>query len=898
MPRCPTPLALLAVALFLGACAEASQSIPDGLEIVKADAYDVSPRLSELAKQAVTTSLTEAQGERARVANPPRRIRQPELRRSALPADPTVQTLAGAGTIPSPIANFEGMGTGLSGFLVQSAPPDPIGDIGPDHYIQTVNFSLAVFSRTGDLVLGPMPTRALWADFAGACAMTNDGDATVRYDHLAQRWVIAQFSVNGGQGPFYQCVAVSTSSDPMGTYNRYQFAYGAFNDYPKMALWPGAYYFTFNMFQKSEFLGAKSCAMDRTRMLAGGPATMQCFTTGPDEGGLLVSDLDGKVLPAKGTPAVVATFGTDELQLWRMHADFGKPSNSYFTGPVRLAVVPFAMMCDGGSCVRQPDVGQTLDAVSDRPMNRLPYRKFATHEVVLLSHAVKAGASGGMRWYEIRNPTSDRPVLHQQGTYAPDNGFRFMGSIAMDAIGNIAMGYSASSSSLSPSVRYTGRVVSDPLGTFGQGEGVMAEGFGAQTGGLSRFGDYSSLTIDPVDDCTFWYTQEYIGEPGSFNWRTRVASFKFPSCGSARDDFSLVSSPSKISFLPGQTTDVVIETKVLSGAAQSVSLTATGLPPGVTASFSPATVTAGQVSVLTFTAAAGAEPGSAQVEVTGTGSLSHTTSVALTVRAPGTTVASAPSGAGDPRAGLAEPAALAAPCQAGSYQATSLPVAIPDNSPRGARATVEVPSAGLVEALTLTYRIRHPYRQDLIVALVSPGGVRHVLANRQGGAADDLVAEAMAVPTLRGQPAYGKWTLEVQDRAGQDVGEVQALALAVVASCAGPRAEVVGPGRPLIDQGRMCSTTRVVESKAAKVALSLSGHHTFRSSLRASLAFGGREVAVLARGALADGAGRFSARTELEAFSGSAAGDWTLCIEDLDGHGDIGELERWSLELR
>lgn len=881
------------MALLLAACAEASQSIPDGLEIIKAEVYDVSPRLSELAKEAVTTSLTLAQGERARVANPPKRMRA-AVPSQAIGPDPTVQALAGAGTIPSPIANFEGMGTGLSGFIVQSAPPDPIGDIGPDHYIQTVNFSLAVFSRTGDLVLGPVPTRALWADFAGACAMTNDGDATVRYDHLSQRWVIAQFSVNGGQGPFYQCVAVSTSSDPMGTYNRYQFEYGAFNDYPKMALWPGAYYFTFNMFLKSEFVGAKACAMDRIRMMAGGPATMQCFSTGPEEGGLLVSDLDGKVQPAKGTPAVVATFGTDELQLWRMHADFSKPSNSSFTGPVKLAVVPFAMMCDGGSCVRQPDVGQTLDAVSDRPMNRLPYRKFATHDVVLLSHAIKAGSSGGMRWYEIRNPTSDRPTLYQQGTYAPDSGFRFMGSIAMDAIGNIAMGYAASSASLSPSIRYTGRVVSDPLGTFGQGEGVMAEGFGAQTGGLSRFGDYSSLTIDPVDDCTFWYTQEYIGEPGSFNWRTRVASFKFPSCGSARDDFSLVSSPSKISFLPGQTTDVVIETKVLSGAPQNITLSVSGLPAGVTASFSPSSVLAGQVSVLTFTASGGAMPDSAQVEVTGNGTVAHTTNVALTIRAPGTTAVVPASGAGDARVSLTAPTST---CHDGSYRAEGLPLAIPDNSPRGARATVEVSSGGLVESLALSYRIAHPYRQDLIVALVSPGGVRQVLANRAGGDADDLVAEEVSVPALGGQLARGTWTLEVQDRAGRDVGELQALSLTMTTSCDAPAAEAPGPGRPLIDQGRSCSTLRVSESKASKVTLTMVGHHTFRSSLRASLAFGGRELAVLARGALADGAGRFSVRTELGDLGRSPAGDWTLCIEDLDAHSDTGELERWSLEL-
>jgi hypothetical protein len=211
---------LTAAALALAGCAEATPQLPDGLEIIKPDVRDVSPPLRELAKLAVRPG--DALAERNHEANPPKRLTRP--RQAVL--DPAVQAFAGTGTIPTPIANFEGLGTGLPGYVVQSAPPDTVGDIGLDHYFQIVNFSLAIFTREGDLVLGPVPTRNLWAGFGGACAQTNDGDATVRFDRVAQRWIVGQFSVNGGRGPFYQCVAVSTSADPTGSYNRYQYKIG------------------------------------------------------------------------------------------------------------------------------------------------------------------------------------------------------------------------------------------------------------------------------------------------------------------------------------------------------------------------------------------------------------------------------------------------------------------------------------------------------------------------------------------------------------------------------------------------------------------------------------------------------------------------------------------------
>ncbi len=888
------------VALVMAGCAEASQALPDGLEVVKAQVHDVSPRLSELAKLAVSSKLTEAEGERAREANPPRRIRWPRADQGALAplVDPSLQTAAGTGTIPSTIANFEGMGTGLSDYLVQSAPPDPIGDVGPSHFVQTVNFSLAVFSRSGQLLLGPVPTRALWSGFDGACSSTNDGDATVRYDHIAGRWVIAQFSVNGGQGPFFQCVAVSTSGDPLGTYNRYQFGYAAFNDYPKMALWIDAYYFTFNLFQNNEFVGAKACAMDRNKMLAGGAATMHCFNTGPEEGGLLASDLDGKTHPAKGTPAAIATFATDELLLWRMHADFSVPAKSYFLGPVHLPVIPFRMMCDGKTCVKQPSTTQALDAVSDRPMNRMAYRRFPAYDTVVFSHSVTAGISGGVRWYEVRNPTGATPVLHQQGTYAPDSAYRFMSSIAMDAVGNIALGYAVSSGTVSPGVRYTGRLATDPLGTFGQGEGTIVEGFGAQVGGLSRFGDYSSLNVDPVDDCTFWYTQEYIGATGSFNWRTRVGSFKFPNCGAAIDDFTLVASPGAVSLGPGQSTDVLVETKVTSGAPPNISLSIAGLPTGVVASFTPTIVTPGSNSVLRLTASAAAPASTAQVLITGTTATTmHSAGVALTVRAAG-----AISGLGGLDATASDapeppPANADGACATGRYLAPGLPVAIPDNAATGARATIDVAGGGDVRDALVSLDLAHPFRGDLQVALISPGGKRYLLSDREGKDADDLRLVRATVPGLAGQPAGGRWRLEVRDLAGQDTGELRSWQLELVASC-DARQVVASQARPLplIDRGVQCSSLDVADvGDAADLTLLVRGRHSYRSSLRAELRHGGRSAAVLTRGELARGPGELVFRVRPE-LGGSATGAWTLCVEDLDGYGDTGELTSWQLE--
>jgi hypothetical protein len=442
--------------------------------------------------------------------------------------------------MPTTSHNFSGVGQGFLGpqgsFSVQSAPPDTNGSVGPNHYLQVVNTDFAIFNKSGAAIYGPVPINTLWSGFGGGCETNNDGDPEVLFDRQADRWVISQFSVS--TTPYLECVAVSQTSDPTGAYYRYSFNYGTsdFPDYPKMASWPDAYYVSFNMFAGgSTFSGGEVCAYDRAKMLAGAPATQQCFSVGSNYGGLLPADLDGATSPPAGSPNYVLALGAsaNQLAFWKFHVDWNTPGNSRLTGPTSIATGAFSEACaGGGTCIPQPGTPQQLDSLADRLMFRLAYRNFGDHESLVANHSVAAGSSTGVRWYEIRSPGTT-PVIFQQGTFAPDSNFRWMGSIAMDQSGNMALGYSISGSGLYPSIRYTGRLATDALGTMGQGEGTIISGGGAQSGtnGLTRWGDYSAMAVDPSDDCTFWYTNEYIPSTGEFNWATRVGSFKFPGCG-------------------------------------------------------------------------------------------------------------------------------------------------------------------------------------------------------------------------------------------------------------------------------------------------------------------------------------------------------------------------------
>lgn len=427
----------------------------------------------------------------------------------------------------------DGLGLGFVGpagaFTVNSAPPDTTGAVGTTQFVQWVNTSFAIFSKaTKAPVFGPANGKTLWAGFGGGCETHNDGDPVVQFDKLANRWVMSQFSVSGG--PFLQCIAVSTTADATGTWARYAFPYPQFNDFPKMGVWPDAYYVTYNMFT-STFQGSTVCAIDRAKLLVGAAATQQCFNLAASFGSTLPADLDGPAPPA-GTPNFIIGMGTNSLNLWRFSVNWATPALTTLTGPTNLAVAAYSAACGGGTCVVQPGTSNKLDTLADRLNFRAAYRQFAGYDSLVVNQAVSRGklrrSAAAIRWYELRNLRTT-PIVAQQGTFSPDTTYRWMGSIAQDKFGNIAVAYNASSSAVFPSLRFASRVPGDPAGTL-KDETVLALGTGSQIGGLTRWGDYAQTAIDPVDDCTFWTTGEYLKANGSFNWATRIASFKMAGC--------------------------------------------------------------------------------------------------------------------------------------------------------------------------------------------------------------------------------------------------------------------------------------------------------------------------------------------------------------------------------
>jgi hypothetical protein len=451
--------------------------------------------------------------------------------------DPVVQDWHGAPNMPAPIQNFEGTNN-VNGVL----PPDTTGDVGPNHYVQMVNLSFAIWDKAGNLLFGPANSNTLWSGFGGPCETTNHGDPIVLYDHLADRWLMSQFAV---PAPYYQCIAVSQTGDPLGSWYRYAFKISdtKLNDYPKFGVWPDGYYMSVNQFLFGlSWGGAGVVAFERDKMLNGLSARQvyfDLFSVNPNFGGMLPSDLDGLRSPPVGSPNYFVevdddAFGwpTDRLQIFEFDVNWNNPPASTFTGPTVLNTASFdSNMCGfSRNCIPQPDTTRKVDAISDRLMYRLQYRNFGTHETLVVNHTVDVGGDhAGIRWYEVRDP-GGTPFIRQQGTYAPDSNHRWMGSIAMDGNGNMALGYSVSSSSVYPSIVYVGRLAIDPLGTLPQGETALILGSGSQTHSASRWGDYSTMSVDPTDSCTFWYTQEYYQTTSSAGWQTRVGSFTFPSC--------------------------------------------------------------------------------------------------------------------------------------------------------------------------------------------------------------------------------------------------------------------------------------------------------------------------------------------------------------------------------
>jgi len=477
--------------------------------------------------------------------------------------DPVVQGSLGRGRsdgteIGGPIVTFNGQ-TNSSGVV----PPDPNGAVGPNHVVTMCNLSYEIFDKAGNVLFGPAANNTLWAGFGGDCQTDNSGDPVVLYDHLSDRWVLTQFTASGPT--YFECIAVSTTNDPLGSYYRYAISTGNnFPDYPKASVWPDAYYFSTREFTNgSIFAGVGAYALNRAQAIAG-TAQIISFLAPPTPlyvvgDGLLPSDLDGSTLPPAGSPAYFVGsqdnnggYGapSDALNLYKFHADFVNPPNSTFALTNTIPVQSFNSilgLCPAGArnCIPQPGTSIKIDHLGyrQRPTFRLAYRNFGDHESLVTNQSVSGGTGpngevSGIRWWEIRNPNGS-PVIFQEGTYAPgitDGIHRWMGSIAMDKDGNMALGYSASNGtnpSVFPSVFYTGRMANDPPGVMTLGEGSIINGTGSQTTTFYRWGDYTSLTLDPTDDQTFWYVNQWVPTTSSVGWVLRIGSFKIATGGTS-----------------------------------------------------------------------------------------------------------------------------------------------------------------------------------------------------------------------------------------------------------------------------------------------------------------------------------------------------------------------------
>jgi len=452
------------------------------------------------------------------------------------------------------------------------APSDENVDVGPNDVIQTVNDAFRIWDKNGNPRIPPTLMSSLFTKLGGICANSDRGDPVVLYDRMADRWFITQFAFLGaGQAPpFHQCVAVSQNGDPTGAYYTYDFmTQGAdFPDYGKFGVWPDAYYMTVNQFTEpgDHFNGTGVYALDRQKMIIGDPAASYIYfnlgLTNNPEGvfAMQPSDQDGLEAPPPGTPNTFAyllsdefeapPFNVDSLRLFDFHADFTTPASSTFTerpeSPVPVAAFD-PRSAPGRRDVKQPAPATTtdaLDSIEYHLMFRLQYRNRGGVETLVSSTTVNvsgvaptaiANYQAGVRYFELqRNTPGGAWLLYDNATFSPDAGNpatglnRWLPSAAIDHQGNLAVSYSASSTTVFPSIYYAGRDF-NALGGL-TGEQHLFDGTAVQLGSVNRWGDYQSLQVDPKDDCTFWTTNQYYNVNSSFNWRTRIGRFKFPTC--------------------------------------------------------------------------------------------------------------------------------------------------------------------------------------------------------------------------------------------------------------------------------------------------------------------------------------------------------------------------------
>ncbi|PYK69399.1 MAG: hypothetical protein DME45_02385 [Verrucomicrobia bacterium] len=481
--------------------------------------------------------------------------------------DHTAQTFAGSPlSAPAPTGlSWDGVGVGLAGFAPSSNPPDTNGRVGSKQYVQWNNTSFAVFNKTtGALLYGPAAGNTLFQPLGGTCAQHNDGDPVVSYDILSGRWILSQFAVGASPDFSHQCVAVSATEDATGPWYLYDFVTDPVNfiDYPKTGVWPDGYYMTGRVFNAAGtvYINGRVFVFERDKMLQGLPARqvqkdLKRYGNKP-QNGMLPSDLDSLMPPPAGEAAFVIApdpATTNKLDSTRVKVTWGANPTITLTQtqiPVTWDSAPCVNDTDANNhrdCVPQPAPATPtdyLDNLDFRLMYRLAYRNFGgdpAQESLVANISVTGGPSkpkhGAIRWYEFRNSggSTTTPTVFQASTYDPDSAYRWMGSIAMDKDHNMALGYSKSSLSIIPGIYLTGRLSTDAANTLGAETTVFA-GSGVQlnsTGAGNRWGDYSAMTVDPVDQCTFYYTNEYLKTNGGFNWSTRIASYRFPSCTSA-----------------------------------------------------------------------------------------------------------------------------------------------------------------------------------------------------------------------------------------------------------------------------------------------------------------------------------------------------------------------------
>jgi hypothetical protein len=495
-----------------------SQVQPEKPIVIKANYFDVSPPLKDMVKQ--YNARADMSWKENVVKNSLNVFQQDGDNYDVNFNDPIRQATFGPKSSDTTIQNFEGVGA--NGAL----PPDTDGDVSPDYYFQVVNTKYKIFTKTGNPILGPLANNSI---FGNMPHNTNDGDAVVLYDENAGRWLFSQFSLpNYPNGPFYENVAISQTSDPTGSWYRYQFTFSVMPDYPKLSVWRDAYYMTIRRFSSGSgtWIGPAACALDREKMLAGdASAAIVMFNLPSSSEGPLSLDCDSE-FPPVGTPNYVSylTQSPSQINLYAFHVDWANTSNSTFALESSVPLSAFGTM--GGTVIPQKGTSQKVDAFSRKGlMFRMPFRKFNDHWSAVASFTVAVSGKAGIRWMELRN-TGSGWSLYQEGTYAPDAvNHRWMPSIAMDADGNIGLGYSVSSTTMYPSIRYTGRLSSDALGTMTIAEKGIINGGGCQTDASGRWGDYSAMNVDPAAPGTFWFTNEYYASTSGAGWQTRIASF-------------------------------------------------------------------------------------------------------------------------------------------------------------------------------------------------------------------------------------------------------------------------------------------------------------------------------------------------------------------------------------